>query len=199
MLDGPRLVLGDPLLTAGRQVAQSVQFLVKAAANETAVAADSGQSAISAASSLPRRSGHKSNSASIRHSKGLRGAVIFAFSLGKLPSVRPMKLKLRGLARPVVTRASSAPVVHAAQVVSQLAPQRVVLHQLLDGVQPLGDRFRIGQRFGQPVAQLPRAHGRDRAVQNSQQRPVARAGADRPRQFQTAACRFVDLQRAARR
>ena len=55
---------------------------------------------------------------------------------------------------------------------------------------------RVDQRIGQPVGQQPRAHRRDRAVEHRQQRALAAALADRARDLQAAAARFVDLQRA---
>ena len=57
----------------------------------------------------------------------------------------------------------------------------------------------VGQRIGHPVGQQPRAHRGDRAVEHAQQRALAAAVADRAGDFQAAAGRLVDLQRAGRR
>ena len=102
------LIAGDPLLAAVGQFAEGVQRRVVAVADEAAVAA--GQ----AGSRRPAR--HRAGCGDRDRDRSplpvdsrcaLLRAVSRALSAGKARSVRPRKLRSRGLARPVVTRARS--------------------------------------------------------------------------------------------
>ena len=102
------LVAGDPLLAAAGQLAKRVEFGVEAVADEAAVAADQRAIVVQRRVELAAESGHRSISASsCVEQHGCVRAVSLAFTAGSVRSVRPRKLRSRGLARPVVTRASS--------------------------------------------------------------------------------------------
>ena len=97
----------------------------------------------------------------------------------------------------MVTRASSRSTSYTRLSRSRrVGGQDAVADEFRDRVEPLADRLDVGQRVGEPVGQQPRAHRGDRAVEHGQERALAAALADRPRQFQAAPARLVDLQRA---
>ena len=119
-----------------------------------------------------------------------------ALIAGSAASVRPTNARSRGVARPVVTRASSR-----SQIVNVSQPARAS-RRTAGRRRPARprrpaavDRRQIGQRIGQPFGQHARAHRGRRAIEHGQQRAFAAAVADRAGDFQAAAGRFVDFQR----
>ena len=100
------LVLGDPLLAAGRSARAARRVGAVAGADEAAVAGRRAGSRRRA----PARAGRecrRTDRAALRAaaSSALVRPVSLALTFGKHASVRPTKLRSRGLARPVVTRA----------------------------------------------------------------------------------------------
>ena len=118
-----------------------------------------------------------------------------AFNPGKAPQRAAEETQVAG-ARPAGRHAGQQPlhVVDLPQGFVQMIGQGRIGHELGDGLLPGLDRRHVDQRVGQPVGQEPRAHGGDGAVQHGQQRAVAAALADGPRDLQAAAAGFVDLQ-----
>ena len=159
----------------------------------------SGQSSASAASSWPRRSGHRSISASNWFKqRALPGRQLGLQRRQRRAACGPRKLRSRGLARPVVTRASSRSHVvdppQQSRAARRPGPASATSSPTASCRATIAGR--IDQRIGQPIGQQPRAHGRDRAVQHGQQRALAAALADGAGDFQAAAAGLVDLQRA---
>ena len=177
-LDGLGLVLGDPLLAAGGQIAQVVQFRVEAAADEAAVArrqraiVDQGRLQLAAQVRAQVQLALPAGSAA-----GCLRAVSLAFSFGRL---RQRAADEAQVARtgPARRDAGQQPlqVVHAPQMLAQLAAQAVSssINSSTASSRAL-IAAAIGQRIGQPVGQQPRAHRRDGAVEHGQQRAFAAA------------------------
>ena len=62
------------------------------------------------------------------------------------------------------------------QSLAHVGARGAVVDESRDGVEPVGDLVRIGERRGQPLRQEPRAGRRDSAVDGGQQRTAAFAG-----------------------
>ncbi len=108
---GPRgllgLIGGDPLLAPHRQVAQRVQLAAEAGPDEAPLAAYQRAFVEQGRFELAANVGAEVQFGLQLRQQRLRRAVILALICGSAASVRPTKLKSRGLARPVVTRASN--------------------------------------------------------------------------------------------
>ncbi len=124
----------------------------------------------------------------------------FALSAGKRRSVRAIGGQVPRR-RPAGADARREPLQVGAgfEQLAQFAAEPVVLQQLLDGVEPGVDRGDVGERREHPVVQEPRAHRRDGAVEDREQRAVALAVAQRARQFEAAARHLVERQQRLRR
>ena len=81
----------------------------------------------------------------------------------------------------------------AGQRPAQGVPQRVGLDQEVERVEPLVNRFRIGERAREPLGEEPRPRRGDGQVDRRQKRTVPRAG-QRPGQLEIGARRGIDLE-----
>src|ERR1035438_7086817 len=85
---------------------------------------------------------------------------------------------------PGIPRARAQPPERTLQVthLRQLRPERFhtgrIVHEGLDCLLPPSNRFDGGERLGEPVAQTPRAHGRDGAIERVVYGGIGRAAGD---------------------
>ena len=189
------LILGHPLLAAGSQLAKLVDIGAIAVADEVAVARGERASSTSACSSGPRISAHRSSRDSMSRSSAPVRPVSFALTFGRQASVRPTNAKIarRG---PAGRNARQQPldIVNLPKRFAELARDRRVRDQFVDGIDAGVDGCDIGQRRREPIGQKPCAETRHRAVEHSEQRAFAFAVAERGDQFQAAARRWIDRQ-----
>ena len=163
-----RLVLGDPLLPAARQLTQFVQLGVVARANHPAVRRpDPGgivdQGPLDVARGPPGRGRSVLPMCSATRKNG---RPVWPSASGAAPACGRCEPRSRGVARRVATRRASRcrSYVVVELPFAHVTAQLCVADKLFDRVQPAVDRLGIGQRTRQPVGQQPGPHRGDRLV-----------------------------------